>query len=99
MKEISLIGTDEERGIRKWRKLDESESSQSEAMKSYELPLIQKYIDNWKISKYLPFCPTFSLKCGLVCCKPCGDKRGNDYKEPNRTDNRQISSETENTQF
>ena len=92
-------GTDEERGIRKWRKLDDSASSQSEAMKSYELPLIQKYLDKWKICRYLPFCPTFSLRCGLVCCKSRGSMSGNDTKDHNRTENRHFSSGTENTQF
>ena len=55
-------GTDEERGIKKWRKLDASAStSQSEALKIYELPLIQKYLNRWKICEYLPFCPTFTF--------------------------------------
>ena len=59
-----MLGTDEERGIKKWRKLDITGSSMnSESMKTYDLPLIQKYLNKGRLWSYLPFCPSFSMKC------------------------------------
>ncbi|KAK3587962.1 hypothetical protein CHS0354_014481 [Potamilus streckersoni] len=57
----TIPGTDKERGIHSWRKLGESVSSDAKAdMQVYDLPLIQKYLDSWTITRYLPFCPGFS---------------------------------------
>lgn len=89
----TIPGTDEERGIRKWRKLDESVSSMhSETMKSYELPLIQKYLDKWKICEYLPFCPTFSFRCNMVCCR----SRSNTANDKEKVLKRQSFNQNQN---
>ena len=70
MRKINLFflkGTDEERGIKKWRQheKDESTSGEESDMRIYDIPFIQKYLNKSKICRYLPFCPTFSLgsKC------------------------------------
>ena len=82
-------GTDEERGIKKWRKLDASAStSQSEALKIYELPLIQKYLNRWKICEYLPFCPTFSFG---------SNKKSGEMREKSLRDKNSSSQERMNT--
>ena len=57
-----IIGTDEERGIKMWRKIATAGSGviHSEA-DVYSIAFLQKYFDQWAISKYLPFCPPFKL--------------------------------------
>lgn len=57
-------GTAEERGINKWRvyeELNDVTPGAKNAFKIYDLPLIQKYLDKYKICRYLPFCPRFFL--------------------------------------
>lgn len=76
----TIPGTDEERGIIKWRRLDKRDSSfQPDALKTYEIPLIQKYLDKWSICKYLPFCPNFLFKC--QCDLVCRRSRDKDAKD------------------
>ena len=59
---MTVLGTDEERGILKWRKQESFEDGSSiytTDMRTYELPFIQKYLDKISVCRYLPFCPTF----------------------------------------
>ncbi|XP_064614097.1 solute carrier family 23 member 1-like [Liolophura sinensis] len=56
----TIPGTLEERGLTKWRAVL---SGESDAIHSgikyscYDLPCIQRYINNWRCTRYLPFCP------------------------------------------
>lgn len=59
-----ITGTEEERGINKWRRYEHSgdENEVDNSMRIYDLPWIQKYLDRVAFFRYLPFCPRFSLK-------------------------------------
>lgn len=90
----TIPGTDEERGIKKWRKLDETGSSaQNEAMKSYELPLIQKFLDKLKICEYMPFCPRFSFKCNLSCCSSNSENVAKEEKISGHFENHSVNQD------
>lgn len=60
----TIPGTDEERGIRKWRKLtaEDDNSTSHSRMYIYDIPFIQKYLNRLEIVKYIPFCPGFMRK-------------------------------------
>ncbi|KAL4225860.1 hypothetical protein ACF0H5_013849 [Mactra antiquata] len=61
----TIPGTDEERGIKSWRKLSEGDgedSSESSRMKLYDLPCIQTCLDQVKCFRYIPCCPAFMRK-------------------------------------
>ena len=61
---VQLIsGTDEERGIKKWREYGQSETGDDRSDDMYHLPLIQTYLDKVGFFRFLPFCPRFSLNC------------------------------------
>ena len=51
------LGTDEERGIRKWRDICENDNLYRHNI--YDLPLIQIYFNKIRLFRYLPFCPSF----------------------------------------
>lgn len=55
-------GTDEERGLSKWRQHGSNDASGD--LRTYDIPLIQKFLDRIPIFRYLPFCPRFSPTCG-----------------------------------
>ncbi|XP_048244534.1 solute carrier family 23 member 1-like [Haliotis rufescens] len=59
----TIPGTVEERGILKWRKHEESSSGgdRRDTLAVYDLPLIQKYLNKLKFTRYIPFCPHFIL--------------------------------------
>ena len=59
-----VSGTDEERGIKKWRKLTEDSDgpSSDSRMHIYDLPLIQNCLNKVKCFRYIPFCPSFLRK-------------------------------------
>ena len=67
---ISFLGTDEERGIHVWRKLDtpSTENSETEhsALSCYDFPFGMSAIRKIKFLKYIPISPTFTgfKKCG-----------------------------------
>jgi len=60
-------GTEEERGIAKWRehlrgiqhKKEDDEASSETASDTYDLPCGMSLIRRWAIFKFIPFCPTF----------------------------------------
>ncbi|XP_041367280.1 solute carrier family 23 member 1-like [Gigantopelta aegis] len=56
----TLPGTAAERGIQKWRERSTHPDDYSSAsdMHIYDLPLVQKYLDQCKWTRYLPFLPT-----------------------------------------
>ena len=94
-----MLGTDEERGIKKWRKLDITGlSMNSEAMKTYDLPLIQKYLNKGNFWSYLPFCPSFSMKCRCRVLK--GEEKSHSREEENSVQDgylTNVRSEAEKT--
>ncbi|XP_046566148.1 solute carrier family 23 member 1-like [Haliotis rubra] len=80
----TIPGTVEERGILKWRMLGESSSGGDvrDTMAVYDLPLIQKYLNKLRCTKYIPICPNFILDkrasssssiCG--CCPRSGKRQ------------------------
>lgn len=58
-----LSGTDEERGIRKWREKESTDDSAENTSGNhiYDLPFCQHFLDKFKIFHYLPICPRFSF--------------------------------------
>ena len=87
-----IAGTEEERGIKKWRKLNVNVSSaHSDAIKTYDLPFIQKYLDKYRFSEYLPFCPTFSMKCNW--CKSRDGNSSSNAEKDYATKDGKLSSE------
>lgn len=53
-------GTEEERGIAKWRKnLNRYKASASTDERCYDLPLIMKWINKRKWMSKIPVCPTY----------------------------------------
>ena len=40
------------------------------SLKTYDIPVVSKYIRRWKYSKYIPFLPAFSgFDNARICCK------------------------------
>ena len=60
-----ILGTEEERGIKQWRKLVDNAKEASEALKVYDLPWCMPCINRWTWTKYFPLCPTFE-SCGAA---------------------------------
>ncbi|XP_052810952.1 solute carrier family 23 member 1-like isoform X2 [Mya arenaria] len=60
----TIPGTDDERGLTKWRQHGDGTGNQEADMSIYDLPLIQPYLDKIPLFRYLPFCPRFTLSCG-----------------------------------
>lgn len=60
----TIPGTDEERGIRKWRKLtqDSDGPTGGSRMHIYDIPLIQNCLNKVTLFRYIPFCPSFLKK-------------------------------------
>ncbi|KAL5007387.1 hypothetical protein ScPMuIL_016193 [Solemya velum] len=79
----TIPGTEEERGISKWRTQvptgDGSGVQSGDAgLEIYDIPFIQKYLNNWRWTYFVPFCPAF-MQC--VCCKSRCCKRKNSDEE------------------
>ncbi|XP_006812822.1 solute carrier family 23 member 2-like [Saccoglossus kowalevskii] len=61
----TIPGTQEERGLIVYRKLDAETIKKlglRGSMTSYDLPFGMSYIKKWKWTRYIPFCPTFLTK-------------------------------------
>lgn len=81
----TIPGSEEERGMKEWRKLfgtsDDGAAVRKHLLKCYDLPFGMDYIRRVEFFKYLPFSPTFqgwnfcNCKC-LSICKRC--RRQND---------------------
>ncbi|XP_064613919.1 solute carrier family 23 member 1-like [Liolophura sinensis] len=71
----TVPGTAEERGILRWRKLLITTHAASHATfaedTTYDLPLVQRFLNRWSWPTYLPFCPSFK---GFAECCGCGNK-------------------------
>ncbi|XP_045176439.2 solute carrier family 23 member 1-like [Mercenaria mercenaria] len=57
----AIPGTEEERGIKKWRTAlsEDGDNNGRSDMHIYDFPLIQRCFDKVRIFEYIPFCPTF----------------------------------------
>ncbi|XP_041365515.1 solute carrier family 23 member 1-like isoform X2 [Gigantopelta aegis] len=56
----TIPGTPEERGISNWQKVDASKDCNGSAdMSVYDLPLVQRFFNKMRCTKYVPVCPTF----------------------------------------
>ncbi|XP_053374414.1 solute carrier family 23 member 2-like isoform X2 [Mercenaria mercenaria] len=92
----TIPGTDEERGIKKWRKLtlEDEESTGGSRMHIYDLPLIQNYLDNVQIFKYIPFCPAFMRKSHNTRQAPYdGNEKRTDGNEKHGVENPAVEVE------
>jgi nucleobase transporter 1/2 len=62
-----LKGSDEERGIKSWRKTytaDVPTESDSEEDNTYDLPFIMTCLKRQRWAAYIPFLPTFQFSIG-----------------------------------
>ena len=60
---ISVAGTDKERGILAWKKQLETlngEEAEQTNSKTYDIPLVTKYIRKVACFRLIPVCPTFA---------------------------------------
>ena len=48
---------------------------------TYDLPLIQKYLDRVSILRYIPFCPSYRPVSCNCCKRPTKDKNRTDKME------------------
>ncbi|XP_077864728.1 solute carrier family 23 member 1-like [Saccoglossus kowalevskii] len=79
----TIPGTEEERGISKWRNIFTEKDKElnmavsTEVMKCYEFPFGNDLIHKWRhITQYIPMCPTFvDITCSCNCSK-CKHKNG-----------------------
>ena len=59
---FEFAGTEEERGIRKWRNIDTETSPTSDLTTDvYSIYFIQKYLDKVSAFRFIPFCPSFTM--------------------------------------
>ncbi|KAL5021813.1 hypothetical protein ScPMuIL_000968 [Solemya velum] len=59
-----LPGTDEERGIKKWRVQSESDEADVSSVTIYNIPFVTKILEKIKLCSYIPMSPTFATCCG-----------------------------------
>lgn len=80
-----FLGTNEERGILKWREtteVDRMKASQTElSHRVYDIPLVQKLFSRWRWTGFVPFCPTFQGFCG--CFGRCKTQVSNEVEDSN----------------
>ena len=55
----TIPGTDEERGLIKWKNQHENSEGQTDS-DHYDIPYLTPYLKNWSWTKYVPFLPTFN---------------------------------------
>lgn len=70
-------GTDEERGIIKWRnQLSTTGASDDTTYQStYDLPFIMPFLRRYKCFSYIPFLPTFKYESQSIFQKCCKSKK------------------------
>ncbi|XP_063422626.1 solute carrier family 23 member 1-like [Mytilus trossulus] len=73
----TVPGTDEERGIIKWRnQLSTTGASDDTTYKStYDLPFIMPFLRRYKCFSYIPFLPTFKYESQSIFRKCCKSKK------------------------
>ncbi|KAJ8306918.1 hypothetical protein KUTeg_015002 [Tegillarca granosa] len=78
----TVPGTDEERGILKWRnQMVIGDKTDLISSKVYDLPYITPFLFKYKCFRYIPFLPTFKMQPVLTCCK----KKEKDSKNTNHS--------------
>ena len=89
---LFFAGTEEERGIRKWRNLDvESSPDSANSTDVYSIHFIQKYFDKVSAFRFVPFCPSFAMNQkrsdGKIDSMKSDDfsQQGFDYKQTENT--------------
>ena len=78
--DVTIPGTDEERGILKMRHQDGVTDDEGRDP-TYDLPLIQKYLDRVSFLRYIPFCPSYRPVSCNCCKRPTKDKNRTDKME------------------
>ena len=63
----TLTGTDEERGLTQWNKVDPASEKGEGKDSTYDLPFGMSRIRSWRWTRYVPVCPTFNMD--WVSCK------------------------------
>jgi hypothetical protein len=78
---IIISGTDEERGILKWRHQihpdstsESAEGKESQAESMYDIPYITPWLRRHRWTSYVPFLPTFKVKTTSLFQKCCRKK-------------------------
>ncbi|XP_060067638.1 solute carrier family 23 member 1-like [Ylistrum balloti] len=56
----TIPGTDEERGIKKWREMTSVTGGETKRSTVYDIPLIQPLLDKLSCWHYFPMCPAFN---------------------------------------
>lgn len=94
----TVPGTDEERGLLKWRQhggAEETTPTSKNDMRIYDIPLIQPYLNRLTICRYLPFCPTFGKKGNITSEIPGEEKNVvTDFKSINEDNARNKNTQT-----
>lgn len=83
----SIPGTDEERGIQKWRTVTDDDGilMKISPLSIYDFPLIQKCLDKIKLFRYVPFCPSFMREINTETHEIyIGDDANNEGREFNQ---------------
>lgn len=78
----TVPGSDEERGIIKWRKqMSTSELDYDAHKTTYDLPFVMPFLRRYKCFSYIPFLPTFKFESKSIfkkCCKSTKRKKSKD---------------------
>ena len=82
---ILIAGTDEERGIIKWRnQLSTCEEKEKTHSATYDIPYIMPFLRKYKCFSYIPFLPTFQFESNSIfgtCCKKTEPTKKTDNNE------------------
>ena len=61
--DVSLPGTDEERGILKWRELHQTKEeslTRTASIHTYDIPFVTPFLKKFALVRYIPFLPYYS---------------------------------------
>ena len=80
--DITLPGTEEERGILKWRKTHEQPTEDEEKIQiasihTYDIPYVTSYLQKFPVVRYIPFLPYFDQMGDIEDLKNGNCTKGN----------------------
>ena len=81
--DITLPGTDEERGILKWRETHEHQSDdetkiQVTSIHTYDVPFVTSYLQTFPFVRYIPFLPHYGKKKNSLVVDNEGENDSNE---------------------
>lgn len=71
---IFVLGTEDERGIKRWREHLVTTDKSLISKVSYELPCVTRYIRKVECCSYFPLSPTFQTEINCSCRQKTTDK-------------------------